>query len=208
VADIERGELEEHLAVAAEMAPLLPLLAEIGDRVCAALDAGGRVYTFGNGGSAADAQHLAAELVGRYKRDRRPLPALALSVDPSVMTCIANDYAYEDVFGRQVEALVGPRDVVIGFSTSGRSENVVRGLATARQVRATTVLFTGGDGGTAIQEADLALVVPSTTTARIQEMHLLLLHLLSEQVDVWAAGGATKADDTDPETGEGRNTTR
>ena len=184
------------MALAREIGALLPVLAEVGDRVCAALDAGGRVYTFGNGGSAADAQHLAAELVGRYKRDRRPLPAVALSVDPSVLTCIANDYAYEDVFGRQVQALVGPRDVVIGFSTSGRSPNVVNGLAAARQVRATTVLFTGGDGGAARQEADLALVVPSTTTARIQEMHLLLLHLLSEHVDAWAAGddGGAKSD--------------
>jgi D-sedoheptulose 7-phosphate isomerase len=188
VAD-DRMELEEHLAVARDVTQLLPVLAEVGDRVCAALDAGGRVYTFGNGGSAADAQHLAGELIGRYKRNRRPLPAVALSVDPSVLTCIANDYAYEDVFGRQVEALVGPRDVVIAFSTSGESANVVRGLTAARQIRATTVLFTGGEGGTARQQADLALVVPSTTTARIQEMHVLLLHLLSERIDVWAAGG-------------------
>jgi D-sedoheptulose 7-phosphate isomerase len=189
VADVDRAELEEHLAVAREVAGLLPLLAEVGDRVCAALDAGGRVYTFGNGGSAADAQHLAGELVGRYKRNRRPLPAISLSVDPSVLTCIANDYAYEDVFGRKVEALVGPRDVVIAFSTSGESANVVRGLTAARQVRATTVLFTGGDGGAARQQADLALVVPSTTTARVQEMHVLLLHLLSERIDLWASGG-------------------
>jgi D-sedoheptulose 7-phosphate isomerase len=207
VADTDRRDLDEHVALAREIGGLLPLLAEVGDRVCAALDAGGRVYTFGNGGSAADAQHLAAELVGRYKRDRRPLPAVALSVDPSVLTCIANDYAYEDVFGRQVQALVGPRDVVIGFSTSGRSPNVVNGLAAARQVRATTVLFTGGDGGAARGEADLALVVPSTTTARIQEMHLLLLHLLSEHVDAWAAGddgGAKGEPGTNTDAGDTR----
>jgi D-sedoheptulose 7-phosphate isomerase len=200
MADIDRAEFEEHVAVARDVVQLLPLLAEVGDRVCAALDAGGRVYTFGNGGSAADAQHLAAELVGRYKRDRRPLPAVALSVDPSVVTCIANDYAYEDVFGRQVEALVGPRDVVVAFSTSGASANVIRGLTAARQVRATTVLFSGGDGGAARQQADLALLVPSTTTARIQEMHVLLLHLLSEQIDSWAAGrdGAAPAQQGTP----------
>jgi D-sedoheptulose 7-phosphate isomerase len=187
VADTDRRDLDEHVALARDVGRLLPILSEVGDRVTAALDAGGRVYTFGNGGSAADAQHFAAELVGRYKRDRRPLPAVALSVDPSVMTCIANDYAFEEVFTRQVEALVGPRDVVIAFSTTGRSPNIINGLAAARQVRATTVLFTGGDGGAARQQADLALVVPSTTTARVQEMHLLLLHLLSERVDAWAA---------------------
>ncbi len=204
MADTDRRELEEHVALARELGPLLPMLAEVGDRVCAALDAGGRIYTFGNGGSAADAQHLAAELVGRYKRDWRPLPAVALSVDPSVMTCIANDYAFDDVFGRQVQALVGPRDVVIGFSTTGASPNVIRGLAAARQVRATTVLFSGGDGGAARQHSDLAVIVPSTTTARIQEMHLLLLHLLSEHVDAWAAGdGREQRDASEAEARQG-----
>ena len=172
----------------------MPVLADVTQRLCAAFAAGGRLYSFGNGGSAADAQHLAAELIGRYKRDRRPLPAVALSVDPSVVTCIANDYAYEDVFARQVEALARPGDVVVGFTTSGRSENVVRGLAAARRARATTVLFGGGTagGGPAAAHADFALIVPSGTTARVQEMHLLLLHALSEGVDAWAAGEATR----------------
>ena len=181
---------------------LLPVLAEITERLCAAFEAGGRLYSFGNGGSAADAQHLAAEMIGRYKRDRRPLPAVALTVDPSVVTCIANDYAFEDVFARQIEALARPGDVVAAFTTSGASENVVRGLAAARHAGATSVLFGGGgsspDGGPAAAQADLALVVPSATTARIQEMHVLLLHALSEGVDAWAAGdvarGATEAE--------------
>ncbi len=103
------------------------------------------------------------------------------------MTCVANDYAYEDVFARQVEALAGPGDVVAGFSTGGTSANVVRGLEVARARGATTVLFAGRDGGPARAHADVALVVPSTTTARIQEMHLLMLHLISEGVDAWAA---------------------
>ena len=187
-----RGQVAEHRAVAEAVESLLPTLAEVTERLCAAFEAGGHLYTFGNGGSAADAQHLAAELIGRYKRDRRPLPAVALSCDPSVLTCIANDYAYQDVFARQVEALARPGDVVAGFTTSGRSENVVRGLAAARRAGATTVLFGGGDpgGGPAGTHADHALIVPSGTTARIQEMHLLLLHALSEGVDAWAAGEA------------------
>ena len=190
--DTMRDQLAEHRTIVDAVDALLPALAEVSDRLCAAFEAGGRLYTFGNGGSAADAQHLAAELIGRYKRDRRPLPAVALSVDPSVVTCIANDYAYEDVFARQVEALVRPGDVVAGFTTSGRSVNVVNGLAAARRAGAATVLFGGGTegGGPAAQHADLALIVPSATTARVQEMHLLLLHALSEGVDAWAAGEA------------------
>jgi D-sedoheptulose 7-phosphate isomerase len=186
--EVLRAQLDDHRAVAAEVENLLPTLGDLTDRLCRAFTACGRVYTFGNGGSAADAQHLAAELVGRYLRDRRPLPAIALTVDPSVVTCIANDYDFEQVFSRQIEALAGPGDVVIGFTTSGRSGNVVNGLEAARRVGATTVLFAGGDGGSARRLADIALLVPSTVTARIQEMHLLLLHLLSEGVDAWAAG--------------------
>jgi D-sedoheptulose 7-phosphate isomerase len=185
---LDRAGLDDHRAVVASLDDLLPDLERAADRLIAAFSGGGRVYSFGNGGSAADAQHLAAELIGRYKRERRPLPAIALSVDPSVVTCIANDYAYEDVFARQVEALARPEDVVVGFSTGGTSQNVVRGLAAARGAGATTVLFSGRDGGPARALADIALIVPSSTTARIQEMHLLMLHLLSDAVDAWAAG--------------------
>jgi D-sedoheptulose 7-phosphate isomerase len=180
-------QLTDHVELARRVEQLLPQLLEISRRLVAVYEAGGRLYTFGNGGSAADAQHLAAELVGRYLRERRPLPALALSVDPSVTTCISNDYDFDDLFSRQIEAFAGPGDMVLAFTTSGRSENVVRGLKTARDRGALTVLFGGGDGGPAAEHADLALLVPSTTTARTQEMHLLLLHLLSEQIDAWAA---------------------
>jgi D-sedoheptulose 7-phosphate isomerase len=196
--DTARDQVAEHRAVADAVDALLPVLEEVTERLCAAFVAGGRLYTFGNGGSAADAQHLAAELIGRYKRDRRPLPAVALSVDPSVVTCIANDYAFEDVFARQVDALARPGDVVAGFTTRGRSENVVRGLAAARRAGATTVLFGGGAaGGPAAEHADFALVVPSATTARVQEMHVLLLHALSEGIDAWAAGETTPERGTD-----------
>jgi D-sedoheptulose 7-phosphate isomerase len=113
---------------------------------------------------------------------------VTLSTDPSVLTCIANDYSYEDVFTRQIEALARPGDVVIAFTTSGRSPNVVAGLAAARARGATTLLFAGGDGGPAKAHADHALLVPSTSTQRIQEMHTLMLHVVSEMVDAWAAG--------------------
>ena len=190
MADDAAAQLAEHAALVSRVERLLPRLDEVARLVIDTYRSGGRLFTFGNGGSAADAQHLAGELVGRYKRDRRPLPATALTVDPSVVTCIANDYSFDDLFARQVAALVRPGDMVIGFTTSGRSENVIRGLAAAREQGATTVLFGGGDGPPASDHADHALVVPSETTARIQEMHLLLLHLLIEQVDGWAASGA------------------
>jgi D-sedoheptulose 7-phosphate isomerase len=184
-----RTHLEEHRAVVDAMEPLLAQVDELGRAAVAAFDGGGRLWTFGNGGSAADAQHLAGELIGRYLRDRRPLPAVALSVDPSVMTCIANDYGYDDVFARQVAALAAPGDLVVGFSTSGRSESVVRGLAAGRRAGATTVLFGGGDGGPAASQADVNLLVPTATTARVQEMHVLLLHALSDAIDAWAGDG-------------------
>lgn len=182
------SELAEHVALAGRITELLPELRAVGRRLIEVYEGGGRLFTFGNGGSAADAQHLAAELVGRFRRERRPLPAVALSVDPSVVTAIGNDYSFRDLFARQVQAFAAPGDMVLGITTSGRSPNVVDGLAAARERGATTVLFGGGEGSPAADHADHALVVPSSTTARVQEMHLLLLHLLLEQVDAWAAG--------------------
>ena len=186
--DTLQAHLDDHRAVAADVDALLPVARDLIERLCEAFEAGGRVYTFGNGGSAADAQHLAAELIGRYLRDRRPLPAVALTVDPSVLTCIANDYDFDALFARQIEALALPGDVVIGFTTSGRSPNVINGLDAAKRAGALAVLFSGGDGGPAREHADVALLVPSTVTARIQEMHLLFLHLVSEGVDAWVTG--------------------
>jgi D-sedoheptulose 7-phosphate isomerase len=181
----------EHRALLDRVEELLPTAARIAARLVEAFEGDGRVFTFGNGGSSVDAAHLAEELVGRYKRDRRPLPAQSLSVDASVLTCIGNDYSFEEIFERQVRGFVRAGDVVIGFTTSGRSPNVVRGLAAARELGATTVLFGGGDGGPAAEHADLALVVPSSETARVQEMHVLLLHVILEHVDAWAAGEGT-----------------
>jgi D-sedoheptulose 7-phosphate isomerase len=180
--------LAEHLDLAARAEALLPTVADVGALVIAAFERGGRVYTFGNGGSSLDANHFAEELVGRFKRERRPLPAQSLANDAAAITCIANDYAFEDVFERQVRAFAREGDVVIAFSTSGRSPNVVRGLAAAKEAGATTVLFGGGDGGPAREHADHALVVPSESTARIQELHVFFLHCVIDAVDRWAAG--------------------
>jgi len=181
------GEVADHFAAQESIRDLLPQVRTVGERLCTLFGSGGRLYTFGNGGSAADAQHLVAEFVGRFRRERRPLPAVALTTDPSVSTCIANDYSFQDLFARQVQALAGPGDMVAAFTTSGHSPNVVRGLAAARAIGATTVLFAAGTGAEAAAHADHLLLVPALGTARTQEMHLLLLHLLSEVVDSWAA---------------------
>lgn len=188
MADASARALVEHLELAARIEELLPRVDEVGEALVAALAAGGRVYTFGNGGSSVDANHFAEELVGRFERERRPLPALSLAADSAVLTCIANDYSFEEVFERQVRAFARAGDVALAFSTSGRSPNVVRGLAAARELGAATVLLGGGDGGPAAAHADHALIVPSDSTARIQELHVFLLHVLIEHVDRWAAG--------------------
>ena len=139
---------------------------------------GNKIVFFGNGGSAADAQHLATELAVRYERDRAPIAALALTTDTSTLTAIGNDYGFDDLFARQVEALCRPGDVVIGISTSGNSENVIRALEAARTLDAVAAGFGGRDGGRMRGLADPLLVVPSDDTARIQEMHITLGHML------------------------------
>jgi D-sedoheptulose 7-phosphate isomerase len=147
--------------------------------VCAAsLKAGHKILFFGNGGSAADAQHLATELTVRYKQDRAPMAALALTTDTSTLTAAANDFGFQDLFARQVHALGRPGDVAIGISTSGRSENVNRALNTARNLGLTAAALGGRDGGPMRDIADPILIVPSDDTARIQEMHILIGHML------------------------------
>jgi D-sedoheptulose 7-phosphate isomerase len=181
--------LDEHLEVAtATRAALVPDIEALAAQLIAAFEAGGRLLVFGNGGSAADAQHFAGELTGHYQRDRCPLPALALTTDTSVLTATANDYRYEDVFARQVEALCGPADMVVGISTSGDAENVVRGIVAARERGAQTWALTGTSGGQMARVADRALRVPSDSTARAQEMHITIIHAVSELIDAWAAG--------------------
>jgi len=144
---------------------------------------GRTVFFFGNGGSAADAQHLAAEYVNRFRAERRALPALALTVDTSVITSIANDSSYERVFARQIEALGRPDDVAVGLSTSGASPNVLAAIRQARTQGLVTVGFSGGDGGALLRECDHCVTVPATITARIQEMHLICGHVICDLVE-------------------------
>ena len=147
------------------------------------LNKNGKILLFGNGGSAADAQHIAAEFVCRFNRDRAALPALALTTDTSALTAIANDYGFERVFARQVEALCQPGDVVIAISTSGRSPNVIAGIEAARARGARTIGLTGGDGGDMIGLVDIAVVIPTDVIARIQECHITVGHLICEVVE-------------------------
>ena len=194
---------QRHVDAAVDLREVLPTVAEVATQLIDRYRRGGILYTFGNGGSAADAQHLAGEMIGRYLRERRPLPAVALSTDASVTTCIANDYGYDDVFARQVTALVRADDVVIGFSTSGTSPSVVDGLAAARAAGALTALFTGSRADRSALHAavDILVVAPVPETARVQEMHLLMLHLISDIVDRWAVATepvSVTAPDTEP----------
>jgi D-sedoheptulose 7-phosphate isomerase len=153
--------------------------------MCVALKAGGKIIVFGNGGSAADSQHFAAELVGRFQRERRPLSAVALTTDTSVITAVANDYAYEQVFARQVAALGRSGDVAFGISTSGRSVNVLRALEEAKRNGLTTVALVG-DGGEPL--ADVTIHVPTANTARIQEAHRTALHALCGVIEEEVGG--------------------
>lgn len=164
-------------------------VADAARRIAAALGAGNKVLLCGNGGSAGDAQHFAGELVGRFQlRGRAALPALALTTDGVVLTCVANDFAYEEVFSRQVEAFARPGDVVVGISTSGRSPNVLRALEAARGRGATTVALVGGAVGPIGAAADVAIAVPSADTTRIQECHITAIHAICDLVERALAG--------------------
>lgn len=187
MSDWMREQLDAHIETGRAAAALLPGIRTVAEMLCEAFAAGHVLYTFGNGGSAADAQHFTGEIIGHYKRDRRPLAAVTLSTDPTTMTCIANDYSYDDIFSRQVQALAHAGDVVTAFTTSGASANVVTALQAAKANGATTVLFGGGDGGPSRGFSDYVLLSPSDVTPRIQEMHTFMLHVISEYVDAWAA---------------------
>jgi D-sedoheptulose 7-phosphate isomerase len=158
-------------------------MAHLAHLIARAFSEGSKVLLFGNGGSSTDASHIAAEFVGRYHRDRAPLPALALATDMSTVTCIANDYGYEEVFARQVLAHGRKGDIAIGISTSGNSRNVLQGIEAAKSLSLTTVAWTGGTGGKLASLVDLAFVVPSQVTARIQESHITLGHVLCELIE-------------------------
>jgi D-sedoheptulose 7-phosphate isomerase len=182
--DLVRRTLSETIALhervkQANLQPVLDAAAAIAE----SFRGGGKLLLFGNGGSAADAQHVAAEFVGRFQRERAALAAIALTADTSVLSSIANDYAFERVFARQVEALGRQGDVAFGISTSGRSPNVLAGLTTARERGLKTLALTGGDGGAIGKAADTHLNVASDSTARVQEVHRTLLHAICDLVE-------------------------
>ena len=184
--------LRESAAVKEEMArdrELLAAVARAGEMVVESLRSGGKLVLFGNGGSAADAQHIACELVGRYMMERGALPAIALTTNTSCLTAIGNDYSFDEVFARQVRALVRPGDVAVGISTSGRSRNVILGMRAAREMGARTIGLTGAGGDELCSISDVCVRVPSRLTPRIQEAHIAIGHIISEIVEVELFGG-------------------
>jgi len=158
-------------------------IVEISESVIQCLKKNGKVILFGNGGSASDSQHIAAELIGRFKRDRNSLAAVALTTNTAILTSLANDYGYEVVFSKQLEGLGQKDDVVIGISTSGKAKNVAQGIKQAKKMGIKTIALTGGDGGDLVKLADITLVVPSSITARIQEAHIMIGHIVCEIVE-------------------------
>jgi D-sedoheptulose 7-phosphate isomerase len=175
--------LADHLAAVAEVAELTPQIAALAERLKLCLDSGGKIVLMGNGGSAADCQHIAAELVGRFKRERGGLAALALTTDTSIITSVGNDYGFEHIFARQVGALCGPNDVLVGISTSGNSGNVVRAVEEGKRLGLYCVGLLGGSGGKLAGLCDFSLVAPSSDTPRIQEIHILIGHILCELLE-------------------------
>jgi D-sedoheptulose 7-phosphate isomerase len=182
------ASIAEHLEVVRQMEAQQGVLESIAVAMTAALRAGGKILWCGNGGSAGDAQHLAAELVGRFQRERRGMASLALTTDSSVLTSVANDYGFAAVFARQVEALGLAGDILVGISTSGNSENVIAALRTAREQGLATVAFTGAGGGKMAGLADHLFAVASRVTARIQEAHILAGHMLCDWIELDAVG--------------------
>lgn len=175
---LDSSELKQSVA-----AKCITQISRAGESIVTTLCAGGKVLIFGNGGSAADAQHLAAEFVGRFVNERRPLAAIALTTDSSALTSIGNDYGFEHTFARQVEALGHAGDIAIAISTSGKSSNVLAGVKSAQAIGITTIGLTGGNGGTLAEAADISIIVPSSITARIQEVHITIGHIWCEMID-------------------------
>jgi D-sedoheptulose 7-phosphate isomerase len=176
--------INEHIELISQLEQCIPIIEDVFSKLLQTIMDGGKVVLFGNGGSAADAQHLAAELVIRYKKNRRALPAIALTTDTSILTAHSNDFDFDTVFSRQVEALVKGEDMVIGLSTSGNSKNVINGIEVAKNIGATTIAMTGKSGGLLSNIADICIKVPSTETARIQEAHILIGHWLCASIEM------------------------
>jgi D-sedoheptulose 7-phosphate isomerase len=181
--DIITAHICDHVAAAEKLFAQTDFLADLAQRIIASLETGGKLLIFGNGGSAADAQHIAAEFVVRYRRNRRALPAIALTTDTSILTAGSNDFGYDTVFARQVEALANEGDIVIGISTSGNSTSIVAGLQAAKERKCLAVAFTGEPPSECSRVADLTFHAPSAVTAHVQECHMIAGHALCEIVD-------------------------
>jgi len=173
----------EHMEVSKALPILAPAVSNAVDMICSSLATGGQLLIAGNGGSAADAQHIAAELTGRFLRERQPLRALALHVNTSALTAIGNDYGYEHVFARELSAHARPGDVFLAITTSGNSRNILRAIEAARNSKAVVIGLTGESGGQMRAACDLCLCVPSKSTARIQEMHITIGHAICELLE-------------------------
>jgi len=175
--------IDAHVQCLKKLKPIEPALRRVGDMLLQCLLGGRKIMICGNGGSASDAQHFAAEIVGRFEKERRAYPAIALSTDTSILTAVGNDYGYEEVFSRQVDGLGRPGDVLLGISTSGGSENVIRAVKRGSSLGLQTVGLLGKDGGDLKRMVDQAIVVESATTARIQEIHIFILHYWAWQIE-------------------------
>jgi len=176
-------ELDDHIKVAQQTKKLIDVINQAAKICIQSIQTGHKMLIFGNGGSAADAQHIAAELVGRYKTERKGLPAIALTTDTSALTAIGNDYGYQNLFKRQIEALASPDDVVIGISTSGNSDNVNSALKLANDLGCRTLGLSGRDGGKMNMACEINIVVPAEDTPRIQEMHIFIGHTLCHLIE-------------------------
>ena len=181
---IIQNEINDHIKTANLLHDLTDAIANSAQLCIDCLKNGGKILLFGNGGSAADAQHIAAELIGRYKTDRSGLPAIALTTDTSILTSLANDYGYEYVFSRQVESLASSKDVIIGISTSGKSSNVNNALKLASKLKCITIGFSGKDGGEMNKTCDINIIAPSEDTPRIQEIHIIIGHTICHLIDL------------------------
>ena len=181
--EIIKKHIDEHQSVLSTLASLAPQIETVAKHMIKALQNGKTIFWCGNGGSASDAQHLAAELVGRFVGDRKALKSISLNADSAVMTCIVNDYGYEHIFSRQVEGLGINGDVLVGITTSGNSENVLNAITVANQKQMTTISLLGKGGGKALSLVSEAIVIDSNTTARIQEMHIIIGHILCDLIE-------------------------
>jgi len=175
--------INEHIKVAEKTKKILPLIKKVGEICVKSLKNGNKIIICGNGGSAADAQHIAAELSGRFKKERKALAGIALTTDTSALTAIGNDYGFEYIFSRQVEAIGRKDDVLIAISTSGNSKNVIKAIESAREIGMRVITLIGKDGGEMRNLGDVNIIIPSDNTPRIQEMHIMIGHMICNFID-------------------------